>query len=87
MSDELRASAREGLAAGQDGDARDPGQGDPDQDLMADTERFRRFASRQQDSTPEPTSTGGASGVPFRLLTLAGGLLVLAVVLWLLLFQ
>ena len=52
-------------------------------DLSADTERFRRFA-RRDDAEGEVT-TGGPSAVPFRLLTLAGGLVVLALVIWLLL--
>lgn len=67
MSDELRATDAH---ADQD-------------DLSADTERFRRFA-RHADGDGE-VATGGSTGVPFRLLTLAGGLLVLALVIWLLL--
>ncbi len=52
-------------------------------DLSADTERFRRFARR--DGEGEVETGGGASGIPFRLLALAGGLVVLALVVWLLL--
>lgn len=67
MSDELRA---------QEADA-------DDDDLSADTERFRRFARR--DEGEGEVEAGGAAGVPFRLLTLAGGLLLVALVIWLLL--
>lgn len=55
---------------------------DADADLGADTERFRRFARRDE---PDGTATAeGSVGVPFRLITLVGGLVVLAVVVWLL---
>lgn len=52
----------------------------PEDDLSADTERFRRFARSDGEAAP-----ARAVGVPFRLLTLAAGLLVLALVIWLLL--
>lgn len=73
MSDESGATARSEVNAGvQD-----------DDDLSADTERFRRFARR--DDADGTVETGKAVGVPFRLLTLLGGLLVLALLIWLLL--
>jgi hypothetical protein len=56
---------------------------DADDDLSADTERFRRFARR--DDGDGEVATGGASSVSFRLLMLIGGLVVLALVVWLLL--
>lgn len=53
-----------------------------DEDLGADTERFRRFARRDE---PEGTEAGRAAlGVPFRLITLVLGLAVLAAIVWLL---
>lgn len=54
------------------------------EDLSADTERFRRFA-QTDDGGDAVAGSGRAVGVPFRLLTLAAGLVVLAVILWLLL--
>jgi len=53
----------------------------PDEsDPAADTGMFRAFAQRPPDP-PRPR----AVGVPFRILTLLGGLAVLALVIWLLL--
>jgi len=49
------------------------------EDLSADTERFRRFARQDGEVT------SGREQSPFRLLTLVAGLLVLALVIWLLL--
>lgn len=51
----------------------------PAVDDSADTSRFRAFAERREEPPPK------AVGVPFRLLTLAAGLLAFAlVVVWLL---
>lgn len=51
-----------------------------DDDGSADTQMFRAFVERRDD--PEPRR---AVGVPFRLLTLAAGLLAFLAVAWLLL--
>jgi hypothetical protein len=57
-----------------------------DEDLIADTERFRRFARRDGEGESEgDVARGRAAGVPFRLLTLAAGILVLLLIVWLLL--
>ena len=53
-----------------------------DEDLGADTERFRRFARRDEPEGAVPEQN--AVGVPFRLITLVIGLAVLAAVVWLL---
>jgi hypothetical protein len=53
-----------------------PGDG---QDEGADTQMFRAFVERDDDAAPK------AVGAPFRLLTLAIGLLVFAGIVWLLL--
>ncbi len=53
----------------------------PDEtDPTADTGMFRAFANRPAE-TPRPK----AVGAPFRILTLLGGLAILALVIWLLL--
>jgi len=57
-------------------DPRVPDESDP----AADTGMFRAFAQRPPDP-PRPK----AVGVPFRILTLLGGLALLALVIWLLL--
>lgn len=51
-----------------------------DTDPSADTGMFRAFANRPPD-TPQPKAVGAS----FRLLTLLGGLALLALVIWLLL--
>ena len=51
----------------------------PGEDEGADTQMFRRFVERDEDSAPV------GSGNAFRLLTLAIGLLVFAGIVWLLL--
>lgn len=51
------------------------------EDLTADTERFRRFAQTDADSGVEGDGNR-AVGAPFRLLTLAVGLLILALLIW-----
>lgn len=53
-----------------------------DEDLGADTERFRRFARRDDPDGTLPAQ--GAVGVPFRLVTLVVGIAVLAAIVWLL---
>lgn len=53
-----------------------------DEDLGADTERFRRFARRDDADGTAPEQ--GPVGVPFRLVTLLVGIAVLAAVVWLL---
>jgi hypothetical protein len=55
------------------------------EDLTADTERFRRFAQSGGDGEGGAEGGGKAVGVPFRLLTLAAGLIILALFVWLLL--
>jgi hypothetical protein len=82
MSDEQHASAREDLAAGTHLDAGAGRPEDSEQDLMADTERFRRFA--RDDEAEQPVETDSAVGGPFRLVSLAIGLVVLAILVWLL---
>ncbi len=52
----------------------------PPEDDSANTQMFRAFVER--NDTPEPRR---AVGVPFRLLTLAGGLLAFVAIVWLLL--
>jgi hypothetical protein len=57
-----------------------------EEDLTADTERFRRFARRDGEGEGEgEVATGRVAGVPVRLLTLAAGILVLLLIVWLLL--
>lgn len=68
MSDETRPADADDLSA---------------DDLSADTERFRRFARR--DDGEGEVASGGGSGVSFRLLTLVGGLALVVLVIWLLL--
>lgn len=67
-----------------DRQGRAPGDEPPDEgpdDPSADTGAFRAFANRD-----EPVERGGAPvGVPFRLLTLLGGLAVFVLIVWLLL--
>jgi len=53
-----------------------------DEDLGADTERFRRFARRDEPDATAPVQ--GPVGVPFRLVTLVVGIVVLAAIVWLL---
>lgn len=50
-----------------------------DADEGADTQMFRAFVEREDSATPPPQAA------PFRLLTLAVGLLVVAGIVWLLL--
>jgi hypothetical protein len=54
-----------------------------DEDPSADTERFRRFAT-ETDPVASPAATGGAA-TRFRVLALVGGLVVLALLVWLIL--
>lgn len=52
------------------------------EDLTADTERFRRFAQTGSDVSGAESDGNRAVGAPFRLLTLAAGLLLLALLVW-----
>lgn len=57
----------------------------PDEDLGADTERFRRFARRDgADGADTAGPNRKAVGAPFRLATLLVGIGVLALIVWLL---
>lgn len=54
-----------------------------DEDPGADTERFRRFAT---DADPVPAATEtGTTAARSRVLALVGGLVVLALIVWLIL--
>lgn len=52
---------------------------EPDEDSSADTQMFRAFVDRD-----EPTERPKAVGAPFRILTLLAGLVVFALLVWLL---
>ena len=57
-----------------------------DLDPGADTGRFQAFAAGgAEDGMPGPVERGGGSTTTFRLLTLLGGLVAFAAIVWLLL--
>jgi hypothetical protein len=61
-------------------DLRPAGEEDPG----ADTERFRRFATTQDDGATAAPGGTSATGSSTRVIALVGGLVVLALIVWLL---
>jgi len=53
-----------------------------DEDPSADTERFRRFATDADPATS--AAPGGSSATTFRIVAFLAGLVVLALLVWLL---
>ncbi len=56
----------------------EPGRPDPGEEVGANTEMWQAFAAQREPERPK------AVGAPFRLLTLAAGLVAFVLIVWLL---